>query len=283
VRVEDVETAAPIHQHLGEPRVADDWIDNQRVLAWVGNAVRVILAAEGDGVLRPVEEGGRSLLRIEDFIPLPLALAIGHVHGRSPEDEDDILHRRKAAGISVTVVLLSLAILRGGAAIVLEHVALLESVVDRSLVVGTQLFQHVVEHTEASRGCSRALLGWVNSEGLVPIVVVALRTCLTARLLAFLAPLVLLLGLLGLTALRGCVVHTLAFLVVKDGPHRLLVGSKAGGDIKQLVGVDRQASPKIAHEVPTGRALEKGMHDLRLGYARELGAALGEEPYEVPK
>jgi hypothetical protein len=34
--VQDVEAAASIHQHLGEPRVADDWIDDQRVLALVG-------------------------------------------------------------------------------------------------------------------------------------------------------------------------------------------------------------------------------------------------------
>jgi hypothetical protein len=51
VHVEDVEAAASIHQHLGEPRVADDRVDDQWVLSRVGDAVRVILAAEGDGVL----------------------------------------------------------------------------------------------------------------------------------------------------------------------------------------------------------------------------------------
>jgi hypothetical protein len=74
VRVEDVEAAASVHQHLREPRVPDDQVDHQWVLARVGDVVRVILAAEGDGVLRPVEEGG-GLLRREDFVPLPLALA----------------------------------------------------------------------------------------------------------------------------------------------------------------------------------------------------------------
>jgi hypothetical protein len=44
----------------------------------------MILEAEGDGFLRPVEEGGRSLLCGEDLVPLPLALAVGHVHGRPP-------------------------------------------------------------------------------------------------------------------------------------------------------------------------------------------------------
>jgi hypothetical protein len=70
--------------------VPDDRVDHQRVLARVGDTVRVIFAAEGDGVLRPVEEGGRSLVRGENLVPLPLALAIGHVHGRPPEDEEDV-------------------------------------------------------------------------------------------------------------------------------------------------------------------------------------------------
>jgi hypothetical protein len=62
-------------------------------------------------------------------MPLLLVLVVGHVHGQSPEYEE-------AAGVPVTTVLLSLAILRGDAAVVfLEHVALLEGVVDRSLMV----------------------------------------------------------------------------------------------------------------------------------------------------
>jgi hypothetical protein len=79
----------------------------------------MILAAEGDGVLRPVEEGGRSLLCGVDLVSLPLALAVGHVHGRlPPEDEEDIIHRGEAAGITVTPILLGLAILRDGATVV---------------------------------------------------------------------------------------------------------------------------------------------------------------------
>jgi hypothetical protein len=42
----------------------------------------------------------------------------------------------------------------------------------------------------------------------------------------------LLLGLLGLAALCGCVVHALALLTVKDGPHRFLTGGEAGGDVE---------------------------------------------------
>jgi hypothetical protein len=87
--------------------VPDDRVDHQRVLARVGDTVRVIFAAEGDGVLRPVEEGGRSLVRGENLVPLPLALAIGHVHGRPPEDEEDVFHRGEAAGVAVTASFLA--------------------------------------------------------------------------------------------------------------------------------------------------------------------------------
>jgi hypothetical protein len=94
---------------------------------------------------------------------------------------------------------------------------------------------------------------------------------------------VLLLGLLGLAAIRGRVVHVLALLAVEDGPHRLLAGGKAGGDVEQLVGVDRWAAPELAYEVPAGRTLEEGVHNLGLGDARELHTALGEASYEIPE
>jgi hypothetical protein len=51
VRVEDVEVVASVHQQLREPRIPNDRVDHHRVLTRVGDAVRVILAAERDGVL----------------------------------------------------------------------------------------------------------------------------------------------------------------------------------------------------------------------------------------
>jgi hypothetical protein len=85
-------------------------------------------------------------------VPLPLALAARHVHSRSPEDEEDVFHRWEATDVSVTTILLGLAILHGGATVVLlERVALLEGVVDRGLVVWARLLQHIVEHAGASR------------------------------------------------------------------------------------------------------------------------------------
>jgi hypothetical protein len=147
-------------------------------------------------------------------------------------------------------------------------------------VVGAGLLEHVVEYAGASWGRSRTPSSWVNSEGLVPVVA-SLCARLATWLLAFFAPLVLLLGILGLAALRRRVIHALALLSVEDGPHRLLAGGKAGGDVEQLVGVDRQAAPELVHEVPAGRTLEEGVHDLGLGDTRELRIALGEAPYEV--
>jgi hypothetical protein len=35
-------------------------------------------------------------------VPLPFALAVGHVDGRPPEDEEDVLHRGEATGVTVT-------------------------------------------------------------------------------------------------------------------------------------------------------------------------------------
>jgi hypothetical protein len=88
-------------------------------------------------------------------------------------------------------------------------------------VVGIWLLQHVVENSRASRGQSRAPSSRVNSKSFAIVVVTPLLACLPARLLSFLAPLVLLAELLGLAALRGHIVHALALLAVEDRPHRL--------------------------------------------------------------
>jgi hypothetical protein len=180
------------------------------------------------------KEGGA--FRGENLVPLPLALAAGHVDGRPPKDEEDVLHGGEAAGVAITPVLLGLVVLRGGATVEpLEHVALLEGVVDRCLVVGTWFLQHVVENPQASRGRSRAPSSRVNSKSFAAVVVAPMLARLAARLLSLLAPLVLLAELLGLAALRGRVVRALALLAVEDRPHRFFARGKAGGDVEQLV------------------------------------------------
>jgi hypothetical protein len=52
--VDDVEVAASVHEDLGEPDVADDGVDNERVLSWARHAVGVVALVEGDGLVGPV-------------------------------------------------------------------------------------------------------------------------------------------------------------------------------------------------------------------------------------
>jgi hypothetical protein len=52
--VDDVEAAASVHEDLGEPGVADDGVDNERVLSWARHAVGVVALVEGDGLVGPV-------------------------------------------------------------------------------------------------------------------------------------------------------------------------------------------------------------------------------------
>jgi hypothetical protein len=52
--VDDVEAAAPIHQDLGEPDVADDGVDDERVFPRARHMVEVVGLVEGDGLVGPV-------------------------------------------------------------------------------------------------------------------------------------------------------------------------------------------------------------------------------------
>jgi hypothetical protein len=52
--IDDVEAAASVHEDLGKPDVADDGIDNERVLSQTRHAVGVVALVEGDGLVRPV-------------------------------------------------------------------------------------------------------------------------------------------------------------------------------------------------------------------------------------
>jgi hypothetical protein len=68
--VHDVEAAASIHQYFGEPRVADDWIDDKRVSAQLWDMIQVVVVIEHDGRPRPVEEGWHGWLDVVDLSAL---------------------------------------------------------------------------------------------------------------------------------------------------------------------------------------------------------------------
>jgi hypothetical protein len=52
--VDDVEVVASVHEDLGEPGVADDGVDDERLLSWARHAVGVVALVEGDGLVGPV-------------------------------------------------------------------------------------------------------------------------------------------------------------------------------------------------------------------------------------
>jgi hypothetical protein len=52
--VDDVEAATPIHEDLGEPDVADDGVDNERIFPRAWHVVGVVALVEGDGLVGPV-------------------------------------------------------------------------------------------------------------------------------------------------------------------------------------------------------------------------------------
>jgi hypothetical protein len=51
LELDDVEAAASVHEDLGKPNVADDGIDNERVLPWAQHTVGVVALVEGDGLV----------------------------------------------------------------------------------------------------------------------------------------------------------------------------------------------------------------------------------------
>jgi hypothetical protein len=52
--VDDVEADASVHEDLGEPDIADDGVDNERVFSRARHAVGVVGLVEGDGLVGPV-------------------------------------------------------------------------------------------------------------------------------------------------------------------------------------------------------------------------------------
>ena len=50
--VDDVEASASVHEDLGERDVADDGVDNERILPRARHTIGVVALVEGDGLVR---------------------------------------------------------------------------------------------------------------------------------------------------------------------------------------------------------------------------------------
>src|SRR6185437_10741782 len=131
-----------------------DGIDNERIPSWVWDVVGVVLAAKGNGIPRPIEVGWRGLGDGENFPALALALPRSHVRRCSSKDEEGVLHWGELviSSFVASILLLVFVTVRDAVVVFLEHLALLEGMIDRALVVRARLLKHVVElATTASR------------------------------------------------------------------------------------------------------------------------------------
>src|SRR6185295_8717344 len=287
VGVHDVEAAASVHEHLGEAGVADEGIDNERIPSRMRDVVGVVLAAKGNGVLRPVEVGWHGFGDGENFPVLALALPRSHVRRCSSKDEEGVLHWGElvVSTFVASVLLLVFVAMRDAVVVLLEHLALLEGMIDRALVVRARLLKHVVElATTASRGASRSSAVWGGREGLLGVLCLPRAVLIRwDRLLSLPPPLRFLGGGVGLGAAAFCgrIVLALARFVVEDGTNCLLAGGVVGGSVEQLIGANGSASRKLVHQVPARRTLEESVDDFDMGAAGELGALLGEASHVV--
>ena len=127
--------------------VADDGVTNEWVQTQIRDVLGVVITAEGDCILRPVEVGWRSPCDGEDLSALSLVLPSGHVRRRSAENEEHVLHLRVAIAALPFLVLFLLGLVLAAEAIevLVEHVTLFEGVIDPVLVIGARLLEHVVE------------------------------------------------------------------------------------------------------------------------------------------
>ena len=91
---------------------------------------------------------------------LALALPRSHVCRCSSEDKEGVLHWEELviSTFVARILLLVFIAMRDAVVVFLEHLTLLEGMIDRALVVRTRLLKHVIElATSASRGASRSL------------------------------------------------------------------------------------------------------------------------------
>jgi hypothetical protein len=73
LRIDDVEAASAVHEHLGEACVGDDGVNNERIDSRVGDVVWVVVTVKSDGHRRPIKEAGDRHLYGENLAPFSLA------------------------------------------------------------------------------------------------------------------------------------------------------------------------------------------------------------------
>ena len=224
--VEDVEAAASVHQYLGEPGVADDWVDNKRVLPGIWDMVGVVISIKGDRLLRPVEVSGSGHLDQEDLLAFLLLLARRKACRGSAKDHEGVVHLGEP--VVLVIVPIAGAFLLGivvgvsePGVVTPQHGAILEGVLDRALVVRAGFLKHVVERPRAFE--ASGILAFCGRDQISP-----------QDLLLPQAPLLLSLGEAGGRGLGGLIpLLTLGVAVGEDGSNSLLTRGEVGGDVEE--------------------------------------------------
>jgi hypothetical protein len=166
------------------------------------------------------------------------------------------------------VVVLAFAISRRGPGfmeVASEHDAFLKGVLERTLVIGARLLEHLVEQVGPSGRLSRVPV--LGSSDKICVSGVALRLRLLLGLLLR-APLGRRLGdVFLLSSLR-------LLVLPKDGFDRLLTRGELGGDVHQFARLGGSLAPQFAHQVVAIGAGEERPDDIRVGDVGQLGALL---------
>ena len=86
VDIENIEAAASVHQHLGEALLADDGVDDERVVTWSGDVGRMISLIKSDRGIQPAKERGDGQLGGACLSIAYLVLTLGVDSVGSPKD-----------------------------------------------------------------------------------------------------------------------------------------------------------------------------------------------------
>jgi hypothetical protein len=221
--VHDVEAATSIHQYLGEPCVADDGVDNQRISARLRDMIWVVIMIKSDGQSRLVEEGWRGWLNGVNLSAFQLTLALRIVSREATKDLEAIIDDKEIV-FFLTISPIILEPFTGIAfplgtpeEVVFHHSTILEGVLDRVPVVRARFVKHLVKNSWAPLGRGLGVLAL--SDG-------------NKGILAQLLSLFLLFEVMAGAAFIGVLLLLLFSLdVVENCPYRFLVGSKVGGNV----------------------------------------------------
>ena len=153
VDVEDVEAAAPVHQHLGQAHVADDGVDDERVAPKSRDAGRMVILIENDGRGRPLQLSGNRTRGSTYLAKSHLLLSPGAFVLQAADDDQAPVHVQECSFRQLLLVLVDVGLFVTAVAIglgcpseeALHHITIFKLVVQRVAMVGAWLLQELVE------------------------------------------------------------------------------------------------------------------------------------------